>query len=131
MRLSTLIRWAIFLAVLVWAGYTVAGAGWTYYAIQENVDKVLREASSRYRTALQTGTQTDSMARDVRGAIALNARRDGLAVQEADIQVSASGAAISATVLPSKTLRAGFFTSWTVMRAQLPKLAGRFSSSRN
>ena len=98
MRLSTLIRWVIFLAVLGWAGYTVAGAGWTYYAIQENVDKVLREASGRYRTALQTGTQTDTMARDIRGAIALNARRDGLAVQEADIQVSASGATISATV---------------------------------
>ena len=98
MRLSTLVRWVVFLAVLGWAGYTVAGAGWTYFAVQENVDKVLRDSFARYRAALATGTQTDTMARDVRGAIVLNARRDGVSVQEADIRVSANSAGIAVTV---------------------------------
>ena len=98
MRLSTFVRWVVVLALLGWAGYTVAGAGWTYWAVQESVDKVLGEAFSRHRAALATGTQTDVMGRDVRGAIALNARRDGLSVQDGDIQVSANAAGISATV---------------------------------
>jgi hypothetical protein len=98
MRISTLIRWLIVLVVLGWAGYTVAGAGWTYLAIGEMVDKTLREASARNRNAFVTGTVTDSVIRDVRSSIVLAARHDGLPVEDGNVQVAATSAGIAATV---------------------------------
>jgi len=98
MRFASVARWAVFLTVLGWAGYTTVDAGWTYFAIQELVDSVLRETSMRYRTALSTGTQTDEVAAHIRSAIALNAQHDGLSVRDADVQAAASAATVSATV---------------------------------
>jgi hypothetical protein len=98
MRIWSLARWVIVLALIGWSGYTLAGAGWTYFATQELVDQVLREASSRYRTAIATGSEMDGVVNHVRNSIILNARRDGLLLQEGDVQVLANSAGISATV---------------------------------
>jgi hypothetical protein len=100
MKLWTLVRWVILLAVLGWAGYTVAGAGWTYYATQEVVDKALRDASGNHRTAFATGSQmsVDALTTQVRNTILFNARHDGLPVQEGDVHVSANSAGMSARV---------------------------------
>ena len=98
MRFSSLARWIIVLGILAWAGYTLAGAGWSYLATQEVVDKVLLETTNRYRSALSTGTPTGTIANYVRSSIVAYARRDGLVIQEADIQVFASAVGISVAV---------------------------------
>ena len=98
MRLSSLARWIVVLGLLGWCGYTTAGAGWTYFATQEIVDKALLDAANRYRGAMSTATSTGALTGYVRNSIVLNARRDGLTVQESDVQVSASPVGISATV---------------------------------
>lgn len=98
MRFSSLARWIVVLGILAWAGYTVAGAGWSYFATQEVVDKVLLETANRYRNSLSTGAPAGSLSSYVRNSIVTAARRDGLAIQDADIQVSASALGISATV---------------------------------
>jgi hypothetical protein len=84
--------------VLGWGGYTAAGAGWTYFTTQELVDQVLREASNRYRTSLSTTGQSDAVASYVRTTLLVSARRDGLLVQDSDVQVQATAAQVSATV---------------------------------
>ncbi len=100
MRFSTFARWIIVLGVLGWAGYTVAGAGWSYLAIQEIVDKALREASSRHRIAFATGSQTSVDALDalVRDSILLDARHGGFPLQKEDVSVSANSVGMSAAV---------------------------------
>lgn len=98
MRFSSLARWIIVLGVLGWCGYTTAGAGWSYFSTQEVVDKVLLEATNRYRSTLSTGVSAASVTTYVRSAIVANARRDGLPIQEADVQVSAGPMGIAATV---------------------------------
>jgi len=96
-RIWTLVRWVIFIAVLGWVGYSVAGAGWSYFATQELVDKTLLEASTRYRASIP-GSQASTLATYVRNSIVTAARRDGLSIQAADVDVSTSPRVISATV---------------------------------
>ena len=98
MRFSSVARWLIVLGILGWCGYTTAGAGWSYFSTQEIVDKVLVEASNRYRSALNSGSATSGVTSYVRNAIVSSARRDGMAIQESDVQVSASAVGITATV---------------------------------
>jgi hypothetical protein len=98
MRLWSLARWVVVLAVLGWAGYVLTGAGWTYYATQELVDQVLREASNRYRSSITSGVDGDVVAAYVRNSIVLNARRDGLMVDEKDVSARSNAAGISASV---------------------------------
>ncbi len=100
MRFRTFIWWVIFVAALGWIGYTVASAGWTYYATQELVDRVLRESSGRHRNAFATGTQTalDALTTEVRNSIVVASRRELFPVQDEDVSVSANSAGISATV---------------------------------
>ena len=98
MRFSSVARWIIVLGALGWCGYTTAGAGWSYFSTQEVVDKVLLEATNRYRSSLNTDAAPTSVTTYVRSAIVANARRDGLPIQEADVQVWASPMGISATV---------------------------------
>lgn len=100
MRLRRVILWVLFLGALGWVGQTVATAGWSYFAVQEVVDKALREASARYRSALTAGTQRalDELMADVRKSILSAARREDLSVQEGSVSVAATSAGISATV---------------------------------
>lgn len=100
MRLGSWIRWIIFLAVLSWAGYTVAGAGWSYFAAQEVVDTALRNASARHRAAFATGSQVavDALAASVRADILLAGLHEGLRMEEGDVTVSANSAGFSATI---------------------------------
>jgi hypothetical protein len=100
MRFRTFILWVIFLAALGWAGYTVAGAGWSYLTTQEVVDKVLREATGRHRAALMGGTQKalDELVADIRTSIVLAARREGMPLEERSLAVSANSAGVSASV---------------------------------
>ncbi len=98
MRFSSVARWIIVLGILGWCGYTTAGAGWSYFSTQEVVDKVLVEASNRYRSALNSEAATSGVTAYVRTAIVTIARRDGLPIQESDVHVSASSKGISATV---------------------------------
>jgi hypothetical protein len=100
MRLRTLVRWAVFLAVVLWIGYTVAGAGWSYYTVQELVDRSLREASDRHRAAFAAGTQraVDTLVESLRSSILLEAARDGVPLDESDVDVSANVVGYAATV---------------------------------
>src|SRR5262245_43765686 len=96
--MRTVIRWAVVLGLIAWVGYVIAGAGWSYFTAQEIVDQVLREASSRTRTARGVGSQTGAVTDYVRTAIAQSARREGLSVEPNDVTVSVTTAGISATV---------------------------------
>ena len=100
MRLGSLLRWLIFLAVLGRAGYTVASIGWSYYSTQEIVDKALHDASARHRAEFLVGNQVavDALARTVRSAIVLEALHEGLRLAEGDVDVVANQAGLSATV---------------------------------
>jgi hypothetical protein len=100
MRFRSFILWVIVLAALGWAGFAVAGAGWSYFATQEMVDKVLREATGRHRAALTGGTQKglDALVADIRNSILLAARREGMPIEERRVAVSANSAGVSATV---------------------------------
>jgi hypothetical protein len=98
MKLGTLVRWIIGLGALGWAGYVVAGAGWSYFTTQEIVDQVLRDVFSRNRSARGAGTQPVAVADYVRTAIALGAQREGMSVQESDVTVSVNSTRVSAVV---------------------------------
>ena len=100
MKVGTWIRAVVLLAVLGWAGYTVAGISWSYFTVQEFVEKALRDASTRHRAAFATGTQlaVDSLAASVRSAILLAALHEGLQLGEGDVGVSANSVGLSATV---------------------------------
>ena len=98
MKLGTLLRWIVGLGALGWAGYVVAGAGWSYFTTQEIVDQVLRDVFSRNRSARSVGTQTVAVAEYVRTAIALGAQREGMSVQESDVTVSVNSSRVSAVV---------------------------------
>ena len=100
MRLWTFVRWVIVLGVLAWAGYAVAGAGWSYFATQEVVEKALREGTTQHRTAFATGNllAVDALVNSVRASILVGTRHDGLRVQEGDVRVSANSAGMSAAV---------------------------------
>ena len=99
MRLGRWIRVAIVLIVLGWVGYTVAGVGWSYFSVQELVEKTLRDASDRHRAAFAAGTQiaVDTLTITVRSAILLAALHEGILMREADVRVSANSAGLSAT----------------------------------
>ena len=99
MRFRTFIVWVI-LGALGWAGYTVATAGWSYFATQEMVDRVLREAAARHRSALTGGTQRglDELVRDIRASILLTARREGMRIEERSVVASANSVGASAAV---------------------------------
>lgn len=98
MKLGTVVRWLVVLGALGWAGYVVAGAGWSYFTAQEIVDQVLRDVSTRNRSARSTGSPPGALTEYVRTAIALGAQHEGLAVQESDVTVSVNPAGVSATV---------------------------------
>ena len=100
MRLGSLIRWLAFLVLICWAGYTLAGAGFSYYSAQEIVDKALRDAAARHRAAFLTGSQmaVEALAGSVRSAIILNALHDGMRLDEGDVSVAARATDLSATV---------------------------------
>ena len=100
MRFRSSIVWVIFLGALGWAGYTVATAGWSYFATQEMVDKVLREAAGRHRSALAGGTQRalGELVEDIRASILLAARREGMPIEKRSIVASANSAGVSASV---------------------------------
>ena len=100
MKLGTSIRAVVFLAVLGWAGYTIVSISWSYFTVQEFVEKALRDASSRHRAVLATGNQmaVDSLSSSVRSAILLAALHEGFHLAEGDVSVSADSAGFSATV---------------------------------
>ena len=100
MRLGSLIRWVVFLVLICWAGYTLAGAGFSYFSTQEIVDKALRDAAARHRATFLTGSQTavEALAGAVRSAIVLGALHDGMRIDEGDVRVSARANDLSATV---------------------------------
>jgi len=100
MKLGTSVRAVVFLAVLGWAGYTIVSITWSYFTVQEFVEKALRDASARHRAAFVTGSQVavDSLASSVRSAILLAALHEGLQFGEGDVSVSANSAGLSATV---------------------------------
>jgi hypothetical protein len=90
MGFRTFVYSVVVLAVLAWVGFTAAGAGWSYLATQEMVDRVLQEASDRHRAALAAGTSQalEGLAADVRTGILRAARRDGLIVDPSSLRVS-------------------------------------------
>lgn len=98
MRLGRVVSWVIVIAVLAWVGYAAAGAGWTYFAAQELVDKALRDASPQHREVFTAGSQSavNALTESVRAAILLAAARDGLRMEESDVTVSANVAGLSA-----------------------------------
>ena len=98
--MRSFILWIIFLAALGWTGHTVATAGWSYFSTQEMVDKVLREATGRHRSALVGGTQRarDELIGDIRASILLAARREGMPIDARSIVVSANSTGVSASV---------------------------------
>jgi hypothetical protein len=98
MRLRTVVRGLLILAVLVWLGYAVAGIGWSYWVTQEVVDKTLRDGTARYRRTTASGGPTEGLASYLRASIAMAARHEGLAIHEQDIEVSSDPARVSATV---------------------------------
>jgi len=98
MKLATLLRWIIGLGALGWAGYVIAGAGWSYFTTQEIVDQVLRDVFSRSRSARGAGTQPVAVTDYVRTAITLGAQREGMPVQESDVTVSVNDSKVSAVV---------------------------------
>ena len=91
-------RWVIVLGAVGWACYAFGEATWTYFATQEIVDSVLREAARRYHDSLSTGSQPDALAGYVRSSIVATARRDGFALQDTDVQASVGSGGISASV---------------------------------
>src|SRR5437867_5725686 len=74
MRLRTVVRGLLILAVLVWLGYAVAGIGWSYWVTQEVVDKTLRDGTARYRRTTASGGPTEGLASYLRASIAMAAR---------------------------------------------------------
>src|SRR2546427_8128339 len=100
MRLRTFIVWGIVLTALWWGGSTLATAGWSYFATQEMVDKVLREAAARHRSARAGGTQRalDELAGDVRASILLAARRESRPIEKRNVTASATSTGVSASV---------------------------------
>lgn len=97
MRLRTLVLWVVFLAAFGWVAYTVALAGWNYYATLAMIDKVLQEQAGNYRAARATGTADalDKLVASVRNSVVLAARLEGLPVHESDVDVSLYSAGIS------------------------------------
>jgi hypothetical protein len=100
MKLGTWARWAVFLVVLGWIGYTVAGMGWSYFTVQELVDTALRDASDRHRAAFAAGSQiaVDSLTSSVRSGILLGALHEGIGIDAGDVGVSANSVGLSAVV---------------------------------
>jgi hypothetical protein len=95
MRLAILVRWAVFLAVLGWIGYSVVGAGLSYFAVQEILDGALRDGASRQR-AVARGGQAGDIAGYIKSSIVLAAMRDGMAIQPSDVEISTGSGQISA-----------------------------------
>jgi hypothetical protein len=91
-------RRLVTLIVLGWAVYVAAGASWTYYAPQDAIDAVLREAAARYRTSLRAGTVADTLLAEIRESVARNAGRGTFRRDARVVAVSATAAGISATV---------------------------------
>lgn len=100
MRFRTFVFWVLVLGALGWVGYTVAAAGWSYFATQELVDKTLREVLARHRSAMTAGTQraVDELVADARRSIVASARREDLPIQDGSVSVARTSAGISATV---------------------------------
>src|SRR2546428_10507808 len=98
--MRSFIVWVIFLGAFGWAGSTLATAGWSYFATQEMVDKVLREAAARHRSALVGGTQRalDELVGDVRASILLAARRESRPIEKRNVVASATSTGVSASV---------------------------------
>jgi hypothetical protein len=97
MRLRTLVLWVVFLAAFGWVAYTVALAGWNYYATLAMIDKVLQQQAGNYRAARATGTADalNKVVASVRNSVVFEARQEGLPVQESDVDVSLYSAGIS------------------------------------
>ena len=98
MRFGTLVRGILLAALIGWIGYTVALAGWSYFATTELVEKTLHEASTRYRGSMAAGPSTDALVSYVRNSIMLAAYRDGLSLRAGDVEVSPIPGGLSATV---------------------------------
>lgn len=99
MRVRTFVTWLVFLAAFGWVAYTVAFAGWNYFSTQAMIDKVLWEATGRYKIALAMGTPAalDKLVAEVRSSIVYAARREGLPIQEENVSVSVNSAGILVT----------------------------------
>ena len=98
MRFGTLFRGTLLAVIIGWIVYTVALAGWSYFATTELVEKTLHEASTRYRGSMAAGSQSDALASYVRTSIVLAAYRDGLSLRAGDVVVSTIPGGLSATV---------------------------------
>ena len=88
MRLGSVARWVVVLAVLAWAGYTVLGLGLSYFSVQEMIDAALRDALAKHRAAFAVGSQLsiDALVESVRGSILLAALHDGLQLDKDNVE---------------------------------------------
>ena len=96
--MGTFLRWLIFLGIFAWAAYSLSLAGWSYFKTDEVVEQALRESLGRHRSAMTSGSGLAEVAADIRASIVRAARKEGLAIDNGNVEVSADRAMLSATV---------------------------------
>jgi hypothetical protein len=75
--------WAVFLGVLIWAGFTAVHAISNYFEVAGVVDHVAGDAMARRRAAVATGTEASrDFAMSVRAALVTGAKRVGVQLDE-------------------------------------------------
>ncbi len=89
MRFRTFVLGVLTLVVVGWAGFTAMLASSSYMAAREMVDQVLKESTSKVRAAAAAGSQQplDDLADDVRDAVLIRGRRQGLPVEARNLSV--------------------------------------------
>ena len=93
MRLRSLVIWAVFLGLLIWAGFTAVHAISSYFEVAGVVDNVAGDAMARRKAAMATGTDASrDFAMSVRAGLLAGAKRIG--VQFDDIAVTDTPAAL-------------------------------------
>ncbi len=86
MRFRSLVMWAVFLGLLIWAGFTAIHAASSYFVVAGVVDNVAGEAMARRKAAMATGTDAGrDFALSVRAALVTAAKRSGVEFDEVSV----------------------------------------------
>jgi hypothetical protein len=90
-KVGTLIRVVVFLAVFGWAGYTAAMIAFDYFTASGMVGQLVVDAVTKRKAAVAAGASpalTQEIAKDVRSMIVREARRLHFPVDENSLKVT-------------------------------------------
>jgi hypothetical protein len=100
-KFGTLIRVVVFLAVFGWAGYTGFMIAYDYFDTSGMVGQLVVDAVTKRKAMVAAGGSpavTQDIAKDVRGLILKESRRQQIALDEGSLQVTPGSYAVQVSM---------------------------------